>query len=81
VTLYNELDEVNEVIFFNKGDFDVGFEINRERYFVVRYQNNQNANIIGAYGATFNKRSKFIYKTASYCEGFYVRKTKWKTLM
>ena len=81
VTIYNELDEVNEVIFFNKGDYDVGFEINRERYFVVRYQNNESANIIGAYGVTFNIRSKFIYRTASFCEGCSVRKTKWMTLM
>ena len=29
VTIYNELDEVNEVIFFSKGEYDVGFEINR----------------------------------------------------
>lgn len=37
--MYNELDEVNEVIFFTKGDYDVGFEINRERNYVVRYKN------------------------------------------
>ena len=29
VIMYNELDEVNEVIFFIKGEYDVGFEINR----------------------------------------------------
>ena len=81
LVLFNELEEVNEVIFFIKGDYDVGFEINRESYFVIRYKNQQQANIIGAYGVTFNKRSKFIYKTATYCEGFFVRKTNWKTLI
>ena len=30
---------------------------------------------------TFNKRSKFIYKTFTYCEGFSVRKTNWKTVI
>ena len=39
VIMYNELDEVNEVIFFTKGDYDVGFEINRERNYVIRYKN------------------------------------------
>ena len=39
IIIYNELDEVNEVIFFNKGDYDVGFEINRERYYVIRFKN------------------------------------------
>ena len=81
VNIYNELDEVNEVYFFNHGDYDVGFEINRELYFVIRYKNSLSANIIGAYGVTFNKRSKFIYRTVTVCEGFSVRKTNWKTLM
>lgn len=39
VIMSNELDEVNEVVFFTKGEYDVGFEINRERNYVIRYKN------------------------------------------
>jgi hypothetical protein len=42
----NELDEVNEVIFFNKGSVDIGFDINRNKYFVLRLTKGV---IIGAY--------------------------------
>ena len=36
VILHNELDEVNEAIFFEKGMVDVGFEINRKANYVLR---------------------------------------------
>jgi hypothetical protein len=77
-----ELDEVNEVIFFDKGTYEVGFEINKKVYYVIRYKNDKNlkANIIGAYGATFNTRSHFVYRTYTKCEGFYIRRTKWKEI-
>lgn len=31
-----ELDDMNEVLFFNVGTIDVGFELNRQRKFVLR---------------------------------------------
>ena len=37
--IYNELDEITEVIFFTDGQFDLGFEVNGKRFFVLRYQN------------------------------------------
>jgi hypothetical protein len=36
VILHDELDEVNEAIFFEKGMVDVGFEINRKKNYVIR---------------------------------------------
>jgi hypothetical protein len=36
VIIYDELDEVNEVIFIETGMIDVGFEINRKQNFVIR---------------------------------------------
>jgi hypothetical protein len=33
--------------------------------------------VIGAYGATFNKRALFIYRTKTQCEGFFIRKRNW----
>ena len=29
VVIYDELDEVNEVIFINQGTYEIGFEMNR----------------------------------------------------
>ena len=78
VILFEEQDEVNEVIFFNNGTYEVGFEINRTKEMVLRYKN---CNLIGAYGVTFNKRSHFVYKTFTDCEGFFIRREAWKGLI
>jgi len=72
--LFKELEDVNEVIFFNKGSYDIGFEFNAEEHFKVRYQN---SNLIGAFNCTFHKKSQFIYKTFSRCTGWFIRKTRW----
>jgi hypothetical protein len=60
VLLVEELDEFNEVIFFMKGFYCVGYSINNLNYY---YPELFSTNVIGAYGATFNKRALFIYKT------------------
>ena len=36
IILYNELDDFSEIYYFNRGQVDVGFEINRKKYFVLR---------------------------------------------
>jgi uncharacterized protein YuzE len=36
VIIFDELDEVNEAIFIENGQVDVGFEINRKQQFVIR---------------------------------------------
>ena len=78
VILIHELDEFNEVYFFNRGMYEIGFEINRKPYFVLRYKN---CNVIGAYCLTFNVRALFMYKTFSVCEGYSIRKEKWYEIM
>jgi hypothetical protein len=76
--LFEELDEVNEVIFFNNGIYEIGFEINRTKEYVLRYKD---CNLIGAYGVTFHKRSHFVYKTYTVCEGFFIRRQNWLELI
>ena len=72
--LYNELDDFTEILFFPKGQIDIGFELNRKRFFVLR----KGAGIVIAdHGCTFNHPSNFIYKTHSDCEGFSIRKLDW----
>jgi len=51
VILYNELDEFHEILFFTKGQVDIGFEINRKKYFTLRRTKNF---IMGDLGCTFN---------------------------
>lgn len=50
IILLNELDEVDEVCFFNVGQIDVGFEINRKQYFELRLRKSI---IIGACEVSF----------------------------
>jgi len=72
--LFKELEEVNEVIFFNKGVYEIGYEFNGEEKFKIRYKN---SNLIGAYNVTFGKRSQYIYKTKTICNGWFIRRIKW----
>lgn len=86
VTLLDELDEVSEVVLFVRGKFDIGFEVNGKRRFVKRFTNsstsvNNAGAMIGAHGVSFNKRSRFVYQTASRCDGFFVRKSSWVEVM
>ena len=39
VNFYNELEEINQVTFFINGIFDVGFEINSQAHYVLRFKN------------------------------------------
>lgn len=78
VVIYNELDEVNEVIFINQGTYEIGFEMNRIQTFVLRFKD---SNVIGAYGVTFNKRTLFVYKTVTACQGFFIRRNAWRNLI
>lgn len=52
--LLKELEEVNEVLFFNKGMYEIGYEFNGEPHYKIRYKN---TNLIGAFNVTFNKKS------------------------
>ena len=36
VILMSENDEVNEVLFFDKGNYVVGFELNKQNYFMIK---------------------------------------------
>ena len=84
--IYNELDEITAVIFYNDGKFDLGYEINGKCFFVLRYVNSSTAEksrgeAIGEYGCTFNHTSRFVYKSSSFCEGFFVRKRYWTDVL
>lgn len=90
VVLINENEEWSEVFFFVIGVFTIGFEINKKKYYVLKYNNTkvgtepisfQHRQVIGALGVTFDKRAKFNYKTLTTCEGYTIRKKNWKVLL
>ena len=78
MVLFEELGEINEIIFVLNGEMDVGFDINKIRNYVYRFNSNY---VIGAYNCTFSERSLFVYKCRTDCQGYYIRKNVWKQLL
>ena len=39
VILFKELDEVNEVLFFYDGTYQIGYELNNDYYFPLQFKN------------------------------------------
>lgn len=76
--LFEELDEINEVIFIMNGTVEIGFEINKIRKFVLRFEKNL---VIGAYNCIFDERSMFIVLCKTECSGYFIRKHKWKEVL
>lgn len=80
--LFEELGEINEIIFFRDGILEVGYDINKIRKYVYRYESKY---VIGAkvftYNCTFNERSLFVYRCKTNCKGYYIRKNVWKQLL
>lgn len=69
--MFRELEEIQEVIFVLTGNVHVGFEINRRTKFVVQFTDKA---IIGAYNCANNKKTIFVYKSASDVRGLMLRK-------
>ena len=78
VVLINELEDVNEVICFTHGTYEIGYDFNGEEQFKIRFKN---SNMIGAFNLSFNQRSEYIYRTVTNCQGFFIRKRAWYDIM
>lgn len=76
--LFQELDEINEVIFIETGECDIGYEINKQQKYVIRYTK---STVVGAFNCTFNKRAIFCYKANSECKGYSIRRSNWVQLV
>jgi len=75
--IYNELDDVNEVIFIESGMYDIGYEINKKTIHKLRFPHKT---VIGAFEVCFDKRVLFIYKTFQECKGYLIRKKQFREL-
>jgi len=57
-----ELDESLELYFVLKGTFDIGYEINKKKYYRIKFGP---GNVIGAFNLLFHYRFQFTFKAAS----------------
>ena len=76
--IINELDEFGEIIFVKTGAVGVGFEINKQQNFCIKFEDKC---VIGAYGVTFNQRAAFIYKAFTNLYGYFIRKFRWVEML
>lgn len=72
--IYLAIEEVEEMYFIMDGTVDIGFECSRKAKFVLRLPKR---NVIGAFNATFNKKTMFIYKASSEVNSYIIRKRQW----
>lgn len=76
--IYHELDCVDEVIFIETGEYNVGYKVNKCEKFKLRFGQKT---VIGAFNICYNMRHIFIYKTHLDCKGYFIRKSNWKSIM
>jgi hypothetical protein len=76
--IFDELEEVQLIYYFMKGTYEIGFTVNLENKYVLRYKN---YSVVGIYSVTFFKRSPFLYRTATPCSGYFIRRQMWRDIM
>ena len=77
--IYTQLEEINEVIFVERGNIDVGFEVSYKKKFVVRLFDHS---VIGAYNCANHSKTLYIYKNQSEnFQGWSIKKATWIDLM
>ena len=74
----NEQDEALEVLFIDKGTYDVGYEINKKAFYRKRFGP---STCIGGFQACYLKRFSFVYKSYQNLKGLAVRKEKFVTIL
>lgn len=64
--LFNEFESYGEIIFVEKGEVGLGFEINKQLYLAMKYKDKA---VLGAYNVTFNQEGSIVYKALSNITG------------
>lgn len=70
ITVNDEGVEVLEILFLNKGQIAVGFEVNHNRHFCLGLGE---GSVVGEYPTVFDCTSEFIFETISNCECISIR--------
>ena len=76
--LNDEHEEVTEILFVEKGQVVVGYEIAKQKKYCIKYPKHF---VVGAYEMSFNQKSSFIYTAYSALAGHAVRKSNWWNLL
>jgi hypothetical protein len=72
--IFNELEDISEIFFFDKGSIDLGYEINRKKMFKLRFKE---FNVLGAFYVSFERKAMFITKAYTACTGYSIRRNNW----
>ena len=59
---------------FESGFIDLGYTIFKKRLFKLRFKE---PIAIGAYNLTFNRKTMYICKAATLCQGYFLRRKNW----
>jgi hypothetical protein len=60
--IFKELEEVDEIIFICKGSYVIGYKINEQEKFILKFQE---STVIGGFECAFDRRSLHIYKSST----------------
>lgn len=76
--LFDELEDLQEIIFHEKGLIDFGYLVDRKARYVLRMSK---GTIIGGYHCTESVKTSFRLKCKSRLEGYMIRKEAWMELL
>jgi hypothetical protein len=74
----NELQSCEEVLFVHEGTYDIGFEVNRQKYYKLNFGK---STVIGGHQICFRQRYLFIYKSSSNLKCYSIRLKVWNEIM
>jgi len=75
--IHKELDDVNEIHFIEKGQYCLGYEINKEVCLKMKFNK---STVFGTFETSYDKRSLFVYKAFTSIKGYIIRKSNWRAL-
>jgi hypothetical protein len=73
-TIYEEHKDLDEVLLFESGNYDMGYEIDRKIFYKLRFKHRTG---IGAFYVTFGKRTMFFCRAHGECRGYSIFKRQW----
>jgi hypothetical protein len=76
--ILGELEECLEILFVEEGRYNIGFEVNKHKKFRLVFGERT---VIGGFNISFNQRSYFIYKSATFMKCMAIRKIHWLKLL
>lgn len=78
VVIVDELEEISEVLFVSKGSIVVGYDINKQKRYCLKFLEKF---VVGSYELSFNQRSQVIYTSLTHIHGYSIRRSNWFIIM